>query len=631
MIPSRAEIYRLADTIGAIPTSGPVLERARARSLVLWSILSVPLGAMCVLFSQGFDLTRPASLGVLIGSTGMLASIWHLRRSQQIDKASLLFLTSVFVALGAAPLFEPYPSLPPLILLVVTPVLFGLIVDWKLCLSYTLGLTIYFTILFILHQVYGAGGAIHGPILLACASSAFAAGLSTVAYSHATARTAGILKKQRNELAAWANVDPLTGVMNRRAFNQDVQDLLEEKKTAQIAIIDLDNFKQLNDRYGHDTGDAILVEASRRISTALPEFAEVYRMGGDEFAILFKDPQGQASELLCAIAKTAREKISTKIGDIPIQFSMGLSRTARGQIDIHQLYQEADIALFEAKQESKTSWRMFDTALDQQRLRRSALVRQLKKALGKHLLTVVFQPQYDIAHNQVIGFEALARWKDEIFGDVSPAEFISIAEEESLVQELDRAIFASAIRQSETWLDRTQKIAINISGKTLLSPNFDSFVQRTIARSRLSADQVQIEITETELLKNTVSAKHIARRLSDLGVSIALDDFGTGYSSLSYLSELPIHRLKVDKSFIQASDLGSNLTILRTIISLAASLDLDLIIEGIEKQNHLVLVKDLGCMKVQGFYFSRPLTAEQCIDLTANRPPNQVELDNSAA
>ena len=616
MSKKRPFIYVLADTVGNITQSGSMLQKARARSLVLWCLFALPLGVGSVLLGIE-DGQLPVIIGAALGGLAMMGVLVSFRISQEIDLAGLFFVSAATLGLGLPQFFIEGYNLTPLILMTGLPVLFGLVVRWQLCLGYTFALSIFLLSLFVSKYFGGGIDKATATTIFSCSLTALATGVSTSAYSHMTAAAARKLKNQRNEIAKLANIDPLTSIPNRRAFNQDSTGHAQENRSLQIAILDLDNFKQLNDRYGHNIGDTVLVEASQRIARALPENAAIYRMGGDEFAVMFRDAVDLPIRVLEDIIASAKAPIETEIGEIPVEFSVGVSRAISHNVDIHKLYQEADIALFEAKQSHETSWRAFDDELDKLRVRRSQMAKQLKKALNELKLNVVFQPQFDIKKNTIVGFEALARWTDPEFGDVRPDEFIAIAEEEAMVQDLDRAVFASAVRQAEAWLAPHQKIAINISGKTLLSPGFDEFVSLTIARSELLSTQIQIEITETELLRNTASANTIAQYIADLGVSIALDDFGTGYSSLSYLSDLPIHRLKVDKSFIQACELKSNLTILKTIVSLARSLGLDLVIEGVEDRAQLSVVRMLGCSQVQGFFFSRPLTADQCMALDA--------------
>lgn len=612
-------IYKFADRLTATPGDVDVDYRARSRSMVIWSVFSMPFGVLVVLMSESFNLTSVVSISVLLGGFGMILAIAYLRVWRNLDIASFIFLVSVCIGLGAPPWFSPLVDVAPLVLLSVTPVFFGLIVNWRYCLRYTVSLSCYFAIMAVWAFSSNVGDPNVFKALIACSMAALGSGMSTVAYGHSTDQAARKLRHQKEEMEAIVFKDPLTGVSNRRAFNETVRSIASAVHPIRVAILDLDNFKNLNDRYGHDVGDAVLIAVASRIAVSLPEDGQVFRMGGDEFAIIFHDEDNEKGALIDRLLACADAKIETAIGPVSAEFSIGLSAPSFGGIDIKKLYRSADIALFEAKLSQGTSWHEFDNALDQRRLRRTQLSERLKIAVSQRTISVVFQPQFDITDNRVIGFEALARWKDDLFGEVNPGEFVSIAEEAEIVRELDLAVFQRSIAEAEPWIRDHQKLSINISGKTLLSPAFETCVEELLQATPLLASQIQIEITETELLRNTVLAQEIVRKLCDLGLTISLDDFGTGYSSLSYLSRLPIHQLKVDKSFIQGSELTSNITILKSIVGLARSLHMDLVVEGVERQNHLAVVKELGCTQVQGFYFSRPLTAAQCIQLSATQ------------
>ncbi|MEL7113785.1 MAG: EAL domain-containing protein, partial [Pseudomonadota bacterium] len=288
--------------------------------------------------------------------------------------------------------------------------------------------------------------------------------------------------------------------------------------------------------------------------------------------------------------------------------------------DLKRLYYQADTALFEAKKNSKPGWAAYTDALGERKRRRTQLSDLLKSTIQTASIDVAFQPQLRISPRKIIGYEALARWETLEFGAISPSEFIAIADEAGLINRLDRCVFVKALALAETWLRDDQKLAVNVSGKTLLSAGFITFVRDAISKSNLDFSQIQIEITETEIIESKEAAKDLCSELRRLGVSIALDDFGTGFSSLSYLSSLPINTLKIDKSFVQASHQGSNLKIIKSIVGLASSLGIELMVEGVEELHHLRTIERLGCNAVQGFYFSRPLSPKQCVAFERQYP-----------
>lgn len=607
--------FKLADQIANVSPTASATKRARSRALVIWTMLAVPLGVSLILSTQLNNLISPVPVTILVGLVGLTISILYLRFTQSLRDASLIFVMSVLIGLGLAAWFLEVPDLLPLIFLTITPVYYGLMVNWKNCLTYTLGLSAFFLALAAWTFATKSAPATISVDIIACALAAFGGGICTTAYSYVTDRATRKLRRQNDEIARLAYRDAMTGISNRRAFNERLSGNAPVGSVELVAAIDLNSFKAINDRYGHEVGDEVLCELTRRLESAVPQDATVYRVGGDEFAIIAKatglNPASFAQDL-CA---TSEARYPTSAGDLPVKISVGLSSVSETPTDLKDLYREADIALFEAKKASDTDWCPYSEQLGAAKNREARLSEMLKDAIIGSRIEVAFQPQFSVASHAVIGFEALARWQTEEFGKVSPGEFVPIADKTSLIVQLDRCVFQRAISEAEDWLRPDQKLALNVSGKTLLSEGFVNFAKAILSQSKLAFSQCTIEITETEIIDDQADAKTVCDILRKSGFSIALDDFGTGYSSLSYLSSLPIDTLKIDRSFVQAANAQSNFKIMKSIVGLARSMGMNLLVEGVERSWQLEAVMDLGCDRVQGFYFSRPLTADQCAEL----------------
>ena len=605
-------LLKLADRIARVEGDVSASKRSRIRALVIWTLLAVPIGISVILFSQGFDLTSSSAICVLIGGSGMFFAIHRLRATQNLDHASTIFIVSAVIGLGGNAWVDPGSSLVSLIFLAATPVFFGLIVRWQMCLIYTSSLVAFYLLLALWVSLDAAVETSAVLNIIACGLTALGVGLSTTAYANTTARAARKVRRQAEEITAIAYSDPLTGIANRRAFKDAIQQTENLDQVAALAVIDLDAFKPINDTYGHEVGDEVLLELAARLSSIALNQSKVYRLGGDEFVFIADSVFSDCDELGAAICQACQSQFQTQAGPLAVDISVGVAALSEETPSLMQTFREADLALYEAKRAKGTGWANYCHGLGAITDRNNKLTELLKRDLDQHQLNVDFQPQYDIHTNQIIGFEALARWTIDEFGRVSPGEFVPLAERANLITQLDQSVFKKAISLAEKWLKPSQKIAINVSGRTLLSKGFVAFVENAIAHSSLEAGQVQVEITETEIIENEEVAVSICRELRDLGVSITLDDFGTGFSSLSYLSMLPVNALKIDRSFVQHCDGDSNLKILKSIIGLARSLGLNLVVEGVEQESQLKVVRGLGCRHVQGFYFSRPISSADC-------------------
>ncbi|MEL7109785.1 MAG: bifunctional diguanylate cyclase/phosphodiesterase [Pseudomonadota bacterium] len=588
-----------------------------------WTTLAAPLVLFVLLAAQKMDLSAPASQVAILGYAGMAASILYLRYFQSLEQATWIFLLSSLVALGGSAALSVDGYMVSLIFLSVTPVKFGLILNWRQCLKFTVVLVAFYSALTGGAMFFGEADFTHAMSLVTFGISAMGAGLATTAYAYRTKRASLHLERKNKEIERLLLQDPLTGVLNRRAFNALKNTEMQRRPIHLLAVIDLDNFKSINDQHGHDVGDEVLTEFAARLTEACGSDGSVYRLGGDEFVVISSAAEPSAEALGIGICESIDAHIVTSAGVIQLDVSVGITKLERSVVDPDQMFREADIATYEAKQASGSTWVVYNSELRPKHERADKLASLLRTAIERASLDIAFQPQYQIESQAIVGFEALARWQTSELGQISPGEFIPIAESSNLIVELDKTVFRNAINLAQDWLMRDQVLSINVSGQTLLSAGFSDFVERQVRASVLGFEQIQIEITETQILTNRDKAIEVCNRLREMGLSIALDDFGTGFSSLSYLSNLPVNLLKIDRSFVQGCDSLSNQKIMRSIAGLARSLGLCVMIEGVERDWQLEIASDLGCNFVQGFYFSRPLSAEKCAHLNGDRRVTQ--------
>ena len=547
----------------------------------------------------------------------MVSSLVYLRYSQSLERATWIFLLGSLIALGGSAALAGDNYIVPLIFLAVTPVKFGLILSWRQCLKFTALLVLFYATLASWQLAFGGASFTDAMHLVTFGTAAMGAGLSTTAYAYRTKRASMKLEQKNKEIARLALEDPLTGIPNRRAFNEIANDNSETAASNLLAIIDLDNFKSINDQFGHDVGDEVLLEFASRLSDAAHGDSSVYRLGGDEFVMIACEKSSSVDEMGLFIRQITTAPIVTSAGEIPLEASVGIAKSRFGHANPKDLFRDADIAVYEAKRKPGSTWVVFSKDLRPAKERIDLLKQRLRQAIETNEIDVAFQPQFQVNPKAIIGFESLARWQTQDLGPVSPGEFVPIAEASNLIVQLDRAVMQRAISLAQNWLLPDQRLSMNVSGATLLSNDFVEFLERTVFASRINLSQIQIEITETQILDNKSHAIEVCQKLRALGISIALDDFGTGYSSLSYLSSLPVNVLKIDRSFVQGSDCESNLKIMRSIVGLANSMGLRIMIEGVERSWQLDVSKQLGCNFVQGFYFSRPLNSNKCADLNS--------------
>ncbi|RWD54104.1 MAG: EAL domain-containing protein [Mesorhizobium sp.] len=423
-------------------------------------------------------------------------------------------------------------------------------------------------------------------------------------------------KRAEAHITYLAHHDPLTGVANRTVFTRELERAAEtlgqNGQRFGVVLIDLDNFKTVNDTLGHAAGDALLIEVTSRLRELVRKTDLVARLGGDEFAILVPavECRSGVEELGQRIIRdlTAIRKVDG--AEIVIGASIGAALVPDDAADIDSLLKCADLALYRAKQSDKGTFRWFEAGMDMRQRERRALEIELRGAEIDREFELHYQPIIRTQTGKLRGFEALLRWHNPRRGMVSPSDFIPIAEETGMLDELGRWVLTGACRQAATW-PHELVLSVNVSPVQFRKGNLLGTVGLALTGSGLKPHQLEIEITESVLLADSSTNLAILKQLRSLGVRIALDDFGTGYSSLSYLRQFPFNRLKIDRSFVR--EIGrcpESLAIVRAVIGLGASLGIDTTAEGVETVAQLEALRAEKCDELQGFLFSPPVASE---------------------
>ncbi|MCF8473784.1 MAG: bifunctional diguanylate cyclase/phosphodiesterase [Emcibacter sp.] len=418
--------------------------------------------------------------------------------------------------------------------------------------------------------------------------------------------------------------DTLTGLPNQNYLNEIIESELAEKHPyGEIAVlmINIQKFQRLNESYGYEHGDIIIQKLAQRINFILPENAILIRFDGDKFTIVLSDNtvgkiQREAEALAASLHHNLLTPITIQKKEIHLSISIGIAVGGCSPAESHYHIQHAHIAMQRLKTTSSNKTLVYQPELQVRANSRLILEDDLRKALKKSALTVNYQPIISLQNGSLIGFEALCRWNHPKNGMISPIEFIPLAEETGLILPLGNFILREACKNLKIWTDKYQNIShlvmnINVSGLQLLQDDFVSIIQEAMLKSGITGQQLKLEITETTLIENAEIARDKLLDLKALGVALAIDDFGTGYSSLSYLNLFPIDTLKIDKSFVnKMSATKDSYKIVHIISTLAQTLGMNLVAEGIEEQDQMMALKKLGCQAGQGFLFSKPLSFE---------------------
>ncbi|HWU65691.1 MAG TPA: EAL domain-containing protein, partial [Methylophilus sp.] len=432
---------------------------------------------------------------------------------------------------------------------------------------------------------------------------------------NATYETQALLKDNQR----LANQDVLTQLPNRRQFFVQVeQELLLARQTSQcfaVGILDLDNFKPVNDVHGHHIGDLVLVEVGKRLAQVRPNEVRFYRLGGDEFAfhLVTDDEYGSLKQIAYEINQAISQPISIDGLLIVIKASMGACIVCDEFTSAQDLYEHADFALYHVKRTERGNLEIYSEVLEKERMHLNRIDQALRSADIQTELFPVFQPIIDIDAGEVGAFESLARWNSPSIGMVSPAQFIPVAESLGMIAEITKLMFNRSISEMLTW-PATMRLSFNLSAYDVTNQAVIKDLISIMHSSQLQPGRFVFEITETALLQDFETARENIGLLRQAGAKVALDDFGTGYSSLSHVQHLPLDKLKIDRSFIK--DIETNTTsqtIVRSILALCQGMHMECVAEGAETESQVRFLQAMGCQWVQGYYFAKPMPKEQVL------------------
>jgi len=424
-------------------------------------------------------------------------------------------------------------------------------------------------------------------------------------------------RKQAEDLIQYmAYYDALTDLPNRRMFERQVSEQMNaaDRTHTQIAVLfmDMDGFKIINDTLGHAVGDSVLKQVALRLKASIRDLDTVARMGGDEFIVCLPQIRNRddAFPIADRILLELRKPFVIQGNEHYLSASIGMAFYPEDGVNAEDLIRRADIALYKVKEQGKNHIRYYAPSMNEEALRRQQTERELHKALEHDEFVVHYQPQIDVNTNTIIGMEALVRWQHPTRGLLYPGDFISIAEETGLIVAIGARVLETACRQCREWHDNGYaglRVAVNLSQIQLRQDALVGTVRDVLERTQLNAASLELEITESVAMHNAELVVAKLHELVALGVQISIDDFGTGFSSLSYLSKFPIHRLKIDRSFITNITNRSESAIVASIIKLAHNLNLGVIVEGVETELQKDELPKLGCHEMQGYLFSKPV------------------------
>ncbi|MCC5795298.1 MAG: EAL domain-containing protein [Chromatiales bacterium] len=444
------------------------------------------------------------------------------------------------------------------------------------------------------------------------------------------------IERKRSELHLnyLAQYDPITGIPNRQYFNDQLKRATararREGRKVALCFLDLDGFKLINDTLGHDAGDALLREIAQRLRSSVRAGDVIARLGGDEFAVLLEGLDGprEAEIITKALLRLIAEPCQLAGRQITVTTSIGITMYPNDHSDTMMLMKNADIAMYRAKEKGRNNFRFFTPSMHDELMAYHHMEHDIKRALNLDEFTLVFQPKFGLPGRSLQGLEALLRWDCPTRGEVTPAQFIPVAEESGHIIPIGHWVLDRVCRQVKEWEQARLMmlpVSINMSARQFLQPDFHRRVAQAISQYDIDPQWLEFEITEQLLMEDLEAAGRSLEALKAQGVRISIDDFGTGPSCLSHLRRLPIDVLKIDKSFVQ--EIGSSEdseVIIDAIIALARSLRLQTVAEGVETQDQLAFLIGRGCEMAQGFLFGMPLDAAglaQLLSSDASRPP----------
>ncbi len=430
------------------------------------------------------------------------------------------------------------------------------------------------------------------------------------------------IEHTKRELRRQALHDNLTDLPNRRFYRKQISNLIAGDTNGDVrfgvSFLDLDDFKIVNDTLGHDAGDRLLIEVSSRVKSTLGPDCFLARFGGDEFALLLPesfDAPLRVHDRSNAVVEALSQPFDLAGHEVHIGVSIGTTIYPDHATDVESLMRHADVAMYKAKEEGKNKVTFFSSELVEVVEKRQAMLTELRHAIDNEDLKVVYQPKMCLQTNRINSSEALVRWTKPDGTVVSPAEFIPLAEDFGLISLLGDQVLKTVCYQAKEWYDAgilCGPIAVNLSPRQLKEANFLERLKRLMLETQIQPEWIELEITENAVMEDKDRALKVMHQINELGISIAMDDFGTGYSSLSYIRDFPIRTLKIDTSFVKnIPECTRAIAIAQTVLSLGHGLDLKVVAEGVETAEQLKFLREAGCDMVQGYYVSRPVTAEE--------------------
>ena len=432
-------------------------------------------------------------------------------------------------------------------------------------------------------------------------------------------------KEAQEQLQHMAHHDMLTDLPNRLTFSDRLHQAKalakRQKNLLALLFLDLDRFKMINDTLGHAVGDMLLQEIANRLQDCVREVDTIARFGGDEFVILLVNPSSvtDIERIAQQILKTLGQPMKLAGNELFITTSIGISIYPNDETDEDELIKKADIAMYQAKANGRNNCQFYCPQMDMHAQRRLILETSLRKALDNEEFYLLYQPKVSLHDNHVTALEALIRWQHPTLGIVSPADFITLAEESGLIVPLGEWVLREACIQCHKWQQKGQqpiRVAVNLSGFQLERKDFVTRVKKILAETKTAGNLLEFEITESVIMQNPEFAVKILNQLRDMGIHISIDDFGTGYSSLAHLKRFSVNTLKIDKSFVNEVDLNStDAAIATAIIAMGKSLNLSIIAEGVETEGQRDFLKKEDCNEMQGYLFSKPVSADQVLEL----------------